>query len=319
MRASSDLWLGVAAVFCIGGSVIGCRGGNPPCVAACARKPSGNDGCGGSCGRCISGLTCNFSGQCIGCLPSCSGKACGDNGCGGTCGTCPTGQACNATGQCGGQTVCQGTAGSPTIGKACSCNADCDANEACGDERNFGFPGGECLRICSSMDPCPTGFDCKELTPGDPSTQGCLKRCSASAECRPGYVCSYSYAYSATYCIGQCSSSAQCPAVGYCDPYYGVCAHMPRPGPGDIGAACTKDADCMSNFCFAGGIPGGYCTAFCSLLEHGCPAQSSCEIRWGPRGDLGICLHLCSSDADCRSGYRCIVSPVHPQVRVCAA
>ncbi len=37
------------------------------------------------------------SGQCT---PKCSGKQCGDNGCGGSCGTCPTGQSCNSTGQC---------------------------------------------------------------------------------------------------------------------------------------------------------------------------------------------------------------------------
>ena len=34
------------------------------------------------------------------CTPTCSGKACGSDGCGGSCGTCPSGDTCNASGQC---------------------------------------------------------------------------------------------------------------------------------------------------------------------------------------------------------------------------
>jgi hypothetical protein len=34
-------------------------------------------------------------GQCA-CAPSCTGKSCGDDGCGGRCGTCPQGQSCEA-------------------------------------------------------------------------------------------------------------------------------------------------------------------------------------------------------------------------------
>ena len=35
-----------------------------------------------------------------GCVPQCSGKACGDNGCGGVCGLCTSGTTCNASFQC---------------------------------------------------------------------------------------------------------------------------------------------------------------------------------------------------------------------------
>jgi hypothetical protein len=34
------------------------------------------------------------------CTPSCSNKQCGSDGCGGNCGTCPSGQSCDSSGQC---------------------------------------------------------------------------------------------------------------------------------------------------------------------------------------------------------------------------
>lgn len=42
--------------------------------------------------------TCNqTSGLCESCAPQCTNKACGDNGCGGTCGLCPVGQTCDTS------------------------------------------------------------------------------------------------------------------------------------------------------------------------------------------------------------------------------
>ncbi len=53
------------------------------------------DGC--NCGTCEATQDC-VAGACIqGCVPSCFGKQCGADGCGGTCGTCAIGQTCNAT------------------------------------------------------------------------------------------------------------------------------------------------------------------------------------------------------------------------------
>jgi hypothetical protein len=73
------------------------------CTPQCSGKQCGSDGCGGSCGTCASGQTCNASGQCTGgCTPQCSGKQCGSDGCGGSCGTCGSGQTCSASGQCTG-------------------------------------------------------------------------------------------------------------------------------------------------------------------------------------------------------------------------
>ena len=82
------------------------------CTPNCAGKECGSDGCGGSCGSCVSGKTCT-SGACVtsGCVPdSCSslGRNCGSvsDGCGATlnCGGCSSGKTCN-NGVCGNCTI----------------------------------------------------------------------------------------------------------------------------------------------------------------------------------------------------------------------
>lgn len=67
-----------------------------PCVPACEGRSCGDDGCGGSCGGCEGGLSCD-DGICVGgCVPSCDGSICGDDGCGGSCGSCQGGFSCEA-------------------------------------------------------------------------------------------------------------------------------------------------------------------------------------------------------------------------------
>jgi hypothetical protein len=62
--------------------------GAPPTVDLCANKQCGDDGCGGSCGTCADGLSCQ-AGSCAppgACAPRCEGKPAGaDDGCGGAC------------------------------------------------------------------------------------------------------------------------------------------------------------------------------------------------------------------------------------------
>jgi len=59
-----------------------------PCQPDCLDKECGDDGCGGACGICGGGQSCQ-SGICISCAPDCLEKDCGPDGCGGTCGECP--------------------------------------------------------------------------------------------------------------------------------------------------------------------------------------------------------------------------------------
>ncbi|NMB74068.1 MAG: hypothetical protein GYA21_02940 [Myxococcales bacterium] len=70
------------------------------CTPQCQGKECGPDGCGGSCGDCPGGETCDGSGQCVGCTPQCQGKQCGPDGCGNLCGTCQPTETCNANQQC---------------------------------------------------------------------------------------------------------------------------------------------------------------------------------------------------------------------------
>lgn len=96
------------------------------CVANCAGRTCGSDGCGGSCGSCFSGEVCAAGGVCTArndCTPNCANKGCGDNGCGGTCGECAGGQGC-VNGQCA------------------ACTPNC-ATAACGDDGC----GGNCARF----------------------------------------------------------------------------------------------------------------------------------------------------------------------------
>ena len=41
-----------------------------------------------------------LDGECVVCVPDCNDKECGEDGCGGSCGECPEGQTCNEGGQC---------------------------------------------------------------------------------------------------------------------------------------------------------------------------------------------------------------------------
>ena len=42
----------------------------------------------------------DYNGQCGNCVPDCTGCECGDDGCGGICGTCPNGESCNSNQLC---------------------------------------------------------------------------------------------------------------------------------------------------------------------------------------------------------------------------
>jgi len=68
------------------------------CIPDCETTECGSDGCGGLCGVCGDGSSCDERGQCqdapAGCRPNCQRNSCGDDGCGGVCGTCVDGAEC---------------------------------------------------------------------------------------------------------------------------------------------------------------------------------------------------------------------------------
>ena len=59
------------------------------CEPDCEEKTCGEDGCGGNCGECDEGSSCEDSNCVVDCVPDCEGKNCGSDKCGGSCGSCP--------------------------------------------------------------------------------------------------------------------------------------------------------------------------------------------------------------------------------------
>ena len=129
-KECGDDGCGGACGLCPGGST--CDSGHCTCVPDCAGKQCGTDGCGGSCGACPPSYVCQ-DGICN-CLPQCAGKECGANGCGGSCGSCPPGHLCQ-NGWCICQPNCNGKqCGSDGCGGDCGTCAvgyTCNASGTC--------------------------------------------------------------------------------------------------------------------------------------------------------------------------------------------
>ena len=97
-------------------------------------------------------------------------------------------------------------------------------------------------------------------------------------------------------------------------------------GAGQVGATCAADTDCKQTgaSCVLVGSgssawTGGYCTVK-SCPATACPDGSYCQ-EGGTRLGSTTCLYKCSSDANCRDGYKCcdITMPAGTGVKVCAS
>ncbi len=196
------------------------------CTPSCSSKQCGSDGCGGSCGSCASGQSCDAGGQCVSstpsCTPACSGKQCGSDGCGGSCGSCASGQSCDAGGQCV----------SPTPGCTPSCSGKQCGSDGC---------GGSC-GSCASGQSCSASGQCVSSTPScTPSCSG--KQCGADGcggscgSCASGQSCSASgqCVSSTPSCTPACSGK-QCGSDG-CGGSCGSCAS---------GQSCSASGQCQS-------------------------------------------------------------------------
>jgi hypothetical protein len=187
-----------------------------PCTPSCTGKACGSDGCGGSCGTCATGTSCQAF-QCKACSPSCTGKACGDDGCGGSCGTCASNQDC-VSGTCitsqtcapsckradgsqkeCGDNGCGGMCGGCGIGKVCDASGACVepgtsgvCDPACGNKECGPDACGGTCGACEAGKGCYEGFcvtgiactpDCEGRECGP---DGCDGTCGT---CRTGYTC----------------------------------------------------------------------------------------------------------------------------------
>lgn len=143
------------------------------CTPACGGKQCGPNGCGGSCGDCAPGQTCDAGGQCGGaCAPDCAGKQCGPDGCGASCGTCGAGQTCNAG-------LCEGGACAPACGgKQCG-------SDGCGG--TCGTCGGD--QVCNAFGACeaaPCQPVCAGKECGPDGCDGTCGTCGAGTYCAAG-------------------------------------------------------------------------------------------------------------------------------------
>jgi hypothetical protein len=116
-----------------------CEDGLCSCVPDCSNRECGPDGCGGSCGTCQPHESCDY-GHCY-CLPDCYGKECGSDGCGGSCGTCDPDETC-VNGYCNCQPDCYGKeCGSDGCGGSCGY---CSGGQVCEDYTCVGWPDYQC-------------------------------------------------------------------------------------------------------------------------------------------------------------------------------
>ncbi len=245
------------------------------CVPSCDGKVCGSDGCGGICGQCKPGETCE-AGQCsTSCTPKCDGKKCGADGCGGVCGSCGAAEKCTAEGLCVdpatcvpkcegkkcGSDLCGGTCGTCKAGETCTagacapaaCVPKCDG-KACGPDAC----GGECGACGTGQDCDPNGHcvtypggDCGTLSfegqcePGTGGQETTVRWCEdkqvKTQDCTklgPELVCGWSEADDYYWCVKKCAPKCDGKACGPdgCGGQCGTCT---------AGKACDGAGQCQ--------------------------------------------------------------------------
>jgi hypothetical protein len=239
--------------------------------------------------------TCAPGAVCVGpegagrCLRECSPAPAGDDDCGDR-----------------DELICIPFQDTPTRG---FCLPDCNAGGTCGErscDPDLGVcvapPVPECAQDedCLNAEVCQSG-NCVAAQPPAPE-------CSSDADCGSG-TCQSGACVDAA-----CSLDADC-AEGVCDPELAACIAAPAV---PIGGACSADSDCAGEICLS--LDGGatqLCTAGCLFNSSvGCEAYGTdafCALSAGlapPDDDIGICLQLCATSADCNQpGYRCLLIP----------
>ena len=318
------------------------------CVLDCTDRQCGNDGCGGSCGRCDGGEVCDDTGACVAiCTPDCLGKVCGSNGCGGSCGACGPGSRCDGFGQCAvdcvpacdgrscGDDGCGGSCGNCGAGTHClfadgRCDADCVPNcvdRVCGQD-GCGGSCGVCNRgdFCNQQGVCGALClpNCQNKECGSNQCGGDCGVCDLDSLCDPRGRCEL-------VCVPACDGRS-CGDDG-CGSVCGLC------GPGDI---CGLDglcaplcvptcngAECGEDGC---GDVCGACAEGSACFNGRCERDFGCNCLQNERCLDGICRDpallcsvnrpngLCPSGEDCVAGI-CVdrgveCSPANP-VGIC--
>lgn len=293
---------------CDDGNTVDCDG----CSAGCLSESCGN-------GRVECDEECDDGNQdnTDACLNDCTAASCGDGYIRAgveLCDTTSVPSSCVALGYAGGILRCApGCLAYDTSqctrydGEPCTADSQC-LGGTCYDEVATGWPSGFCTRTCGGFgQDCLADFACIDLSSGGTAVSRCYKRCTTSAQCRPGHVCRRDpFQGSELVCRPACETNAHCPDTGICDPWIGWCGTPANPANLDNGAACTGGFPyCKGGLCYTN-PPGGYCLSQCNLATGVCPGDGVClDIANQPNGDLGYCADGCTGNGDCRPEYSC--------------
>ena len=310
---------GTACIATADGSCAGVCGSNPAdescyCDDMCFGY---GDCCPDICDFCGDMFPDPAPGGCGECTPDCTDLVCGNDGCGGSCGECPDGQTCNATGtlciegtppttcdEVHGEVGCCATEldavfwfeGGAVAGEIGGCGGnpcgwDPENNwYSCGGEGFTGAdPSGTYPLECGLPNPVPE--DCVEVEVGS-----CVGMCggqSADGSC---------------YCDEMCAGYGDC-CADYCD----ACGDV---YPENCGP-CTPD--CAGKICGADGC-GGFCGTCpeglgCSADGTECLEVGSCAdvCGTGPADESCFCDDLCNEYGDCCPDYCDECADMYPE------
>ena len=157
-----------------------------PCQQVCDGLECGNDGCGGTCGDCLSGQVCQDGLCVINCIVDCDGKECGDDGCGGECGQCIAELSCIA-GICALEEDCVPNAGQECVGDSLFWFDSCDQQGEPAETCKYGCTADECnspptQSDISTADDYGIASDSGVITLSAPRAAGCSA--SPGADCK---------------------------------------------------------------------------------------------------------------------------------------
>ena len=251
------------------------------CAPACDGKVCGDDGCGGSCGECAEGETCNANGTaCEFCdaVANCDGKVCGDDGCDGSCGECLEGETCSDD-----QTECI-----PCIP---ACSDPLGNPYECGDDGCGGVCG-----VCADTDVCqghvcvpkpvektPFGGECQYLEDCQPYLDP--DTCESNTDFP---FCNYD----------QCEGGGPC-STPFCSKSCVMHKDTVNNVTGEPESDGIEDADTPQDDC-AGAIDGPMGTSFkCVALL---PADQPNPVF---QCQAGTTFKACVANADCPDGEAC--------------
>jgi len=308
------------------------------------------------------------------CVPSCSGKECGDDGCGGTCGTCEDGLTCDANGQCicPSGTLCRAAANECDLPEYCNASDQCPTDAKKPDESACGTLdqclAGDCVDCVSAAgcaDLVDDGMECSEPACST-ATHQCYHDLAAhqGETCTDdGKTCTQDLCNSSGVCAHDVLTAQTCLIAGICydegelldsdgcvvcDPAASQTAWT-----NDDGAVCAISDDgnpCTDNVCQSGvcsypndnanicsdayactntGCSDGNCvaigtTAGC-LISSACVSEGALQAATG-NGSCQKCVHasnwqdwtVLSSGESCDDGNIVTTSDICTAGGVCA-